>query len=56
MVTLSLYRGEIRLLSRAEVVGERRQLTRLMNSRGRILPIKIVAKGNAAHILEKNNV
>ena len=47
MATLSLYRGEIRLLSRAEVVEERRQLAR------RLLPIKIVAKGNAPHILEK---
>ena len=31
IATLSLYRGEIRLLSRAEVVEERRQLTRLIN-------------------------
>ena len=47
MATLSLYRGEIRLLSRAEVVEERRQLA------SRLLPIKIVGKGNAPHILEK---
>ena len=50
MATLSLYRGEIRLLSRVEVMEERRQLAR------RLLPIKIVAKGNAPHILEKKTM
>ena len=39
IATLSLYRGEIRLLSRAEVVEERRQLTRLINGDA-FLPLK----------------
>ena len=39
IATLSLYRGEIRLLSRDEVVEERRQLTRLIN-RDAFFPLK----------------
>ena len=42
MATLSLSREETRLLSRAEVVEERRQLTRVF---------KIVAKGNEMRLI-----
>ena len=43
MATLSLYRGEIRLLSRAEVVEERRQLARLIDGDA-FFPIKLWPK------------
>ena len=53
VATLSLYRGEIRLLSRDEVVEERRQLTRLINGDA-FFPLKSWPKETRLIFWEKN--
>ena len=53
IATSSLYRGEIRLLSRDEVVEERRQLTRLINEDA-FFPLKSWPKETRLIFWEKN--